>query len=73
MKFSALGTGAAHPAGRQIRTAAPGHLLRLKSPLTSLFFAASVGRAVMIKADVKFSGIFPGHPPGPTGVEMKQR
>jgi len=37
----------------------------IKTPLTSLFFAASVGRAVMIKADVNFSGIFPGHPPGP--------
>jgi len=26
----------------------------------------------MIKTDVNFSGIFPGHPPGPTGAEMKQ-
>ena len=65
MKFSALGSGASHPAGRQIRTSAPGHLSRLKTPLTSLFFAASVSGAVMIKTDINFSGIFPGHPPGP--------
>jgi len=72
MKFFALGPGADHPAARQIRTSAPGQQPRLKTPLTSLFFAASVGGAVMIKTDIKFSGIFPGYPPGPTGEEMEQ-
>ncbi|HNR65621.1 MAG TPA: hypothetical protein PKJ95_04935 [Atribacterota bacterium] len=42
MKFSALGSGAAHPAARQIRTSAPEHLPRLKPPLTSLFFCCFV-------------------------------
>jgi len=73
MKFSALGSGAAYPAARQIRTFGPGQLPRLKTPLTSLFFAASVSRAVIIKTDINFSGTFPGHPPGPAGVEIKQR
>jgi len=26
----------------------------------------------MIKTDVNFSGIFPGHPPGPAGAEIEQ-
>jgi len=26
----------------------------------------------MIKTDVNFSGIFPGHPPGPAGAALKQ-
>jgi len=44
----------------------------IKPPLTSLFFAASVSRAVMIKTDVNFFGTFAGHPPGPAGAEMEQ-
>jgi len=47
---------------RQIRTSAPGQQPRLKTPLTSLFFTASVGEAVKIKTDVNFPGTAAAHP-----------
>jgi len=50
----------------------PWALAPIKTPLTSLFFVASVSRAVIIKTDINFSGIFPGHPPGPAGAEIEQ-
>jgi len=72
MKFSALGTGAAHPAARQIRTSAPGHLPRLKTPLTSLFFCCFGWPGSNDKNRCQFFWHFSRTSAGPTGAEMEQ-